>query len=136
MVVGRLTGTLCCSISDRNVIVIMTVLVVMVMLVVMMVFVGVAAVAIVFMHLGGFFPFYLPVDGDGDMTAGNAALLILPDREDGSAAKCAVQGVQNRFGLLMQFQQSSGQHVAGSAHAAIQIKCFHRFNTSFILPVR
>ena len=83
-----------------------------------------------------FFPFHLAVDGDRDVTAGNAALLILPDREDGFSVKRTVQRIQYRFGLRMQFQQGGGQHIAGGAHAAIQIDRFHRFNTSFILPVR
>ena len=100
------------------------------------VIVHVPVMMLVLMRLGRFFPFHLTANGDGHMASGNAAFLFLPDREDGSAVKRAVQGVQNRFGLLMQFQQSGGQHIAGGTHATVQIKCFHRFSTSFMLPVR
>ena len=132
MMVLLLTGTLHGGIGDRHV----TVIMVMVMLMVMMMSAVMAVTALVFMCLCGFFTFHLPVNGDGDVTAGDAALLILSDGQNGFSAKRAVQGVQNRLGLFMQFQQSGRQHIAGGAHAAIQIKCFHIFNTSFILPVR
>ena len=132
MMVVRLIGTLRGGIGDRRV----TVLVVMVMLVLMMMSAVMAVLAVVFVCLCGLFAFHLPADGDGDMAAGDAALLILSDRQNGFSIKSAVQGVQNRLGLFMQFQQSGRQHIAGGAHAAIQIKCFHIFNTSFILPVR
>ena len=131
MVVG-LIGTLRGGIGDRRV----TVLVIMVMLVLMMMSAVMAVLAVVFVCLCGFFTFHMPADGDGDMAAGDAALLILSDRQNGFSVKGAVQSVHNRLGLFMQFQQSGGQHIAGGAHAAIQIKRFHIFNTSFILPVR
>ena len=112
------------------------------MVVVMFVLMKVTAVLGVFTIVSGvvavrlFFPFHLPVDGDGDVAAGNTALLVFSDREDSFSVKRTVQRIQYRFGLRMQFQQGGGQHIAGGTHAAIQIDRFHRFNTSFILPVR
>ena len=114
----------------------MVMLMIVMMFVLMMMSAVMAVLAFVFVRLCGLFAFHLAVDGDGDVTAGDAALLILSDRQNGFSVKRAVQGVQNRLGLFMQFQQGGGQHIAGDAHAAIQIKRFHIFNTSFILPVR
>ena len=134
MMVMRLGGTLRGGIGDRG----MSVIMVVVMFAIM----KVTAVLGVFTIVPGvvavrvFLALHLTVDGDRDVTAGNAALLILPDREDGFSVKRTVQRIQYRFGLRMQFQQGGGQHIAGGAHAAIQIDRFHRFNTSFILPVR
>ena len=134
MVMLRLIGTLRGGIGDRRVTVL--VVVVMFMLVLMMMSAVMAVTAFVFVCMSGFFAFHLPVDGDGDMAAGDAALLILSDGQNGFSIKRTVQSGQHRFGLFMQLQQSGGQHIAGGAHAAIQIKRFHIFNTSFILPVR
>ena len=112
------------------------------MVVVMYVLMKVTAVLGVFTIVPGvvaarmFLTLHLPVDCDGDVTAGNTALLIFSDGENSFSVKHSVQRVQYRFGVLMQLQQGCGQHIAGGAHAAIQIDCFHRFNTSFILPVR
>ena len=130
----RLIGTLRGGIGDRRVTVL--VVVVMFMLMLMMMSTVMAVTALVFMCLCGFFTFHLPVNGDGDVTAGDAALLILSDGQNGFSVKRTVQSGQHRFGLFMQLQQSGGQHIAGGAHAAIQINRFHIFNTSFILPVR
>ena len=129
MVMVRPIGTLRGGIGDRRVTVIM------VMLMIVMMMPAVMAV-LAFVFVCRFFAFHLTVDGDGDVAAGDAALLILSDRQNGFSVKGAVQGVENRLGLFMQFQQSGGQHIAGGAHAAVQIKRFHIFNTSFILPVR
>ena len=79
MMVVRLIGTLRGGIGDRRV----TVLVVMVMLVLMMMSAVMAVLAVVFVCLCGLFAFHLPADGDGDMAAGDAALLILSDRQNG-----------------------------------------------------
>ena len=138
MMVVRLIGTLCGGIGDRRVtvVVVMVMLMVVMMLVLMMMSAVMAVLAFVLVLVSVFFAFHLIVDGDGDVAAGDAALLILSDGQNGYSVKRAVQGVQNRLGLFMQFQQSGRQHIAGGAHAAIQIKCFHIFNTSFILPVR
>ena len=140
MMVLRLIGTLRGGIGDRRVtvvvVMVMVMLVVVMMLVLMMMPAVMAVLAVVFVCMRVFFAFHLTVDGDGDVTAGDAALLILSDRENGFSVKRAVQGVQHRLGLFMQFQQGGGQHIAGGAHAAIQINHFHIFNTSFILPVR
>ena len=112
------------------------------MVMVMFVLMKVTAVLGVFTIVPGavavrmFLALHLPVDCDGDVATENSALLVSSDREDGFSAKRTVQRIQYRFGLRMQFQQGGGQHIAGSTHAAIQIDRFHRFNTSFILPVR
>ena len=132
VMVLRLIGTLRGGIGDRRV----TVIVVMVMFVLMVMSAVMAVLTFVFVCLRGLFAFHLAADGDGDMAAGDAAFLILSDGQNGFSVKRAVQGVQNRIGLFMQFQQGGGQHIAGGAHAAIQINHFHIFNTSFILPVR
>ena len=131
MVLGFI-GTLRGGSGDRRV----AVVVVMVMFVLMVMSAVMAVLTFVFVCWCGFFAFHLAVDGDRDVAAGDAAFLILSDGQNGFSVKRAVQGVQNRLGLFMQFQQSGRQHIAGGAHAAIQIKRFHIFNTSFILPVR
>ena len=114
----------------------------MIMVMVMFVLMKVTAVLGVFTIVPGvvavrmFLALHLPVDCDGDVAAGNTALLVFSDREDGFSVKRTVQRIQYRFGVLMQLQKGCGQHIAGGTHAAIQIDRFHRFNTSFILPVR
>ena len=138
--VVRFIGALRGGIGDRRVtvvvVMVMVMLVVVMMLVLMMMPAVMAVLAVVLVYLWELFAFHLPVDGDGDMAAGDAALLILSDGQNGFSVKRTVQSGQHRFGLFMQLQQSGGQHIAGGAHAAVQIKCFHIFNTSFILPVR
>ena len=114
----------------------------MIMVMVMFVLMKVTAVLGVFTIAPGavavrmFLALHLPGDCDGDVAAGNTALLVFSDREDGFSVKRTVQRIQYRFGVLMQLQKGCGQHIAGGTHAAIQIDRFHRFNTSFILPVR
>ena len=68
----------------------------------------------------------LPVDQHLHAGAGDAAGDGAPGRH-GDAGEQAVHGVQKGalLGLGQQLVQGGRQHVAGGAHIAFQIQCFH-----------
>ena len=67
----------------------------------------------------------LPVDGDGEVGAGDAALY----RGDGGRLHPGdAQGVEapeEALGVRVELQQGPGQHVPGRAHIALEVQCFH-----------
>ena len=85
------------------------------MVVVMFVLMKVTAVLGVFTIVPGvvavrmFLALHLPGDCDGDVAAGNTALLVFSDREDGFSVKRTVQRIQYRFGVLRSVFETPAQ---------------------------
>ena len=100
------------------------VVLVMVMVVgVFVVMVVMVMVVVVEVHILAFL--LLPVDGDRHMGAGDAALYRGLGGELHPGDAQAVHAPDKLLRLGMKLQQSGGQHIAGSAHVAFQIQCFH-----------
>ncbi len=96
---------------------------VMVMVMVVGVFVVMVMVVVVEVYILAFL--LLPVDGDRHMGAGDAALYRGLGGELHPGDAQAVHAPDKLLRLGMKLQQGGGQHVAGSAHVAFQIQCFH-----------
>ena len=70
----------------------------------------------------------LPVDGDGEVGAGDAALYrgggggLHPGNAQG------VEALEEALGVRVELQQGPGQHVPGRAHIALEVECFHGFS--------
>ena len=69
--------------------------------------------------------FLFTVDHYMHMGSGNAALLSFLGNELYIRNTDGIQFGNNRFGIIHQFKQSSCQHITGSTHSAVKVKCFH-----------
>ena len=66
------------------------------------------------------------VDRDGHMRAGDPALHGGVGLKAHARNAEAVELIDKRFPVGQKLQQRGGQHVAGSAHAAVEVQDFHR----------
>ena len=77
--------------------------------------------------------FDFSVHGDDDMGSADAAFHgVFPPEGDFRDAD-GVQRVDLRIGIREEFQQGGGHHVAGRAHAAVQIQCLHFFVSMWLM---
>ena len=65
-------------------------------------------------------------DVDLDVKAAYAAARHVLRRDDGETAEGAIELIQYGISVGNETEQRSGEHVAGRAHAAVEIKRFHK----------
>ena len=76
--------------------------------------------------------FHIPHDHTHMGTVNAALLGALRQKTDtGNPQLCQLP--HHLIGLVEQLQQGSGQHIAGCAHAAVQIKCFHPLASMWLI---
>ena len=77
--------------------------------------------------------FFVSVNQNTDVAAGNAAFYAFFNAERHSGNPKTVQFGKGLFPVFCQFQQCGGEHIAGSAHAAVDIECFHRLTSMWLI---
>ena len=128
MIMMMLMVMLMVMVMIMMVVMLMFMIVVMMVFMLMLMFVVMMVVMVVMVMLVHVFVFFLTIDLHMDVRSSDAALdgrffLYL---DMGNAQRIDLG--EGRGGIIHQFQQGGGQHIAGCTHATIKIQSLH--NTS------